>query len=168
MCTFGLSGCRVKPRRPHQTGPPGLAHDNPRAQTCTLMGSGASNTTKIPRPETPKQRNGGGRGEKKRQILAPHPSGAPPFAGRTLRGPHPSGLLPSGPHPTVKLAAVWPKSATPIVAKVGQLRLAKVGQSRSNKDGQKVGLAKVGLSPAPTSQARTTKRARLLPRAQGK
>ena len=30
MCTFGLSGCRVKPRRPHQTGPPGLAHDSPR------------------------------------------------------------------------------------------------------------------------------------------
>ena len=28
MCTFGLSGCRVKPRRPHQTGPPGLAHDS--------------------------------------------------------------------------------------------------------------------------------------------
>ena len=27
MCTFGLSGCRVKPWRPHQTGPPGLAHD---------------------------------------------------------------------------------------------------------------------------------------------
>ena len=25
-----LSGCRVKPRRPHQTGPPGLAHDSPR------------------------------------------------------------------------------------------------------------------------------------------
>ena len=22
MCTFGLSGCRVEPRRPHQTGPP--------------------------------------------------------------------------------------------------------------------------------------------------
>ena len=30
MCTFGLSDCRVKPRRPHQTGPPGLAHDSPR------------------------------------------------------------------------------------------------------------------------------------------
>ena len=30
MCTFGLSGYRVKPRRPHQTGPPGLAHDSPR------------------------------------------------------------------------------------------------------------------------------------------
>ena len=30
MCTFGFSGCRVKPRRPHQTGPPGLAHDSPR------------------------------------------------------------------------------------------------------------------------------------------
>ena len=24
MCTLGLSGCRVEPRRPHQTGPPGL------------------------------------------------------------------------------------------------------------------------------------------------
>ena len=30
ICTFGLSDCRVKPRRPHQTGPPGLAHDSPR------------------------------------------------------------------------------------------------------------------------------------------
>ena len=30
MCTFGLLGCRVKPQRPHQTGPPGLAHDNQR------------------------------------------------------------------------------------------------------------------------------------------
>ena len=29
MCTW-LSGCRVKPWRPHQTGPPGLAHDSPR------------------------------------------------------------------------------------------------------------------------------------------
>ena len=27
MCTLGLSGCRVKPL--HQTGPPGLAHDDP-------------------------------------------------------------------------------------------------------------------------------------------
>ena len=27
---MGLSGCRVKPRRPHQIGPPGLAHDSPR------------------------------------------------------------------------------------------------------------------------------------------
>ena len=26
MCTFGLLGCRVKPQRAHQTGPPGLAH----------------------------------------------------------------------------------------------------------------------------------------------
>ena len=25
-----FSGCRVKPQRPYQTGPPGLAHDNPR------------------------------------------------------------------------------------------------------------------------------------------
>ena len=33
MCTFGLSGCRVEPRRPHQTGPPGLAHDSENSKT---------------------------------------------------------------------------------------------------------------------------------------
>ena len=31
MCTFGLSG------RPHQTGPPGLAHDNPRTPNAALQ-----------------------------------------------------------------------------------------------------------------------------------
>ena len=30
MCTFRLSGCRVKPRRPGLVGPPGLAHDKQR------------------------------------------------------------------------------------------------------------------------------------------
>ena len=34
MCTFGLSGCRVKPRRPHQTGPPGL--DCPRTPNAHI------------------------------------------------------------------------------------------------------------------------------------
>ena len=38
MCTFGLSGCRVKPRRPHQTGPPGLAHDSPRTPNVHISG----------------------------------------------------------------------------------------------------------------------------------
>ena len=69
-------------------GPPGLAHDSPRTQTCTFERPGASNTTKIPR-KRPKERekrmkNCGGRGKKKREILGPHhsgphPSGAPPF-----------------------------------------------------------------------------------------
>ena len=35
MCTFGLSGCRVEPRRP-QTGPPGLAHDSPRTPNAHI------------------------------------------------------------------------------------------------------------------------------------
>ena len=59
MCTFGLSGCR------------------------TFQGPGASNTTKIPREdpqrEKRKERNGGGRGEKKREVLGPPPFGPPPF-----------------------------------------------------------------------------------------
>ena len=38
MCTFGLLGCRVKPRRPHQTGPPGLAHDSPRTPNVHISG----------------------------------------------------------------------------------------------------------------------------------
>ena len=39
MCTFGLSGCRVKPRWPHQTGPPGLAHDSPRTPNAHIQGT---------------------------------------------------------------------------------------------------------------------------------
>ena len=49
MCTFGLSGCRVEPRRPHQTGPPGLHTTARELQTRTFERPGASNTTKIPR-----------------------------------------------------------------------------------------------------------------------
>ena len=55
MCTFGLSGCRVKPRRPHQTGPPGLAHDSPRLQTCTFEGSRASKTPPKFHEKTPRE-----------------------------------------------------------------------------------------------------------------
>ena len=90
---------------------------------------------KTPR-ETQKERNGGGTGKKKREILGP------------LRGPTFSRIR--GP-----TKSVWPKSATPILAKVDQLRLAKVGQLRLAKVGlakvgqirmAKVGLAKVGLN----------------------
>ena len=70
MCTFGLSGCRVKPRR-------------------LFQGPGASNTTKIPRKD-PKEReeeknNVAGEGKKPRNF------GPPTLRGLTLLGstPHP-------------------------------------------------------------------------------
>ena len=105
---------------------------------------------KTPR-ETPRERNGDGRGKKKREILGPHPSGPHPsgpnfsgFGGPTLLGPTRGGSQ---------------KSETPIWAKVGMAKvghlvlakvgLAKVGQIRMAKVGQiflaKVGLAKVGF-----------------------
>ena len=64
MCTFGLLGCRVKPRQPHQTGPPGLAHDSPRTPNVHISGHLRFKTPpkfheKTPR-ETQKERNGGG------------------------------------------------------------------------------------------------------------
>ena len=34
----------------------GASHDSPRAQTCTVQGPGASNTTKIPRPQEREER----------------------------------------------------------------------------------------------------------------
>ena len=48
MCTFGLSGCRVKPRRPHKTGSPGLAHDTENSKCAHLTALALPNTTKIP------------------------------------------------------------------------------------------------------------------------
>ena len=73
MCTFGLSGCRVKPRRPVPSKTPPKFHK------------------KTPR-EGRKEEICGGRGEKSAKFLAPHPSGPHPS------GPHPSGRHPSGPH----------------------------------------------------------------------
>ena len=49
MCTFGLSGCRVKPRRPGLVGPPGFHTTAREPKRAQLMAPGASNTTKIPR-----------------------------------------------------------------------------------------------------------------------
>ena len=94
--TFGLSGCRVKLQRLWAREP----------QTRTFEGSGASNTTKIPREDTQREtkraRMGAGE-EKKREILGPPQIGAPPF-GAPPRAPpfgaHPSGPHPSGPHPS--------------------------------------------------------------------
>ena len=141
MCTFGLSGCRVKPRRPHQTGP--------------LEGSGTSNSTRRPPERDRNNETVAGKGRKKREILGPppfgappsgphpsgptlsgptlsgpHPFGAPPFRGPTLSGPHPSGPHPSGPHPSGPHPSGAPMGKTLKLAKVGlaKVGLAKVGQ----------------------------------------
>ena len=102
MCTFGLSGCRVKPRRPHQTGPAGLAHDSPRTPNVHISGPRRfkhhQNSTKKTKREEKRIKNCGGRGKKKREILGPHPSG------HHSSGPHPSGPHNFGP----SLFWVWP------------------------------------------------------------
>ena len=86
MCTFGLSGCRVKPRRPHQTGPPGLHTTTRELQTRTFERPGASNTTKIPR-EDPQ------RGKKRTNFVAGDGKKARNFGPPTLRAPWVSPLV---------------------------------------------------------------------------
>ena len=52
--------------------------------------------------------------------------------------------------------SVWPQSATPILAKVGQLRLAKVGQNFLAKVGfATVGISRLGVSPSDFSANHT-------------
>ena len=96
VCTFGLSGCRVKPRRPHQTGPPGLARQP--------EGPGASNTTKIPRKdpkrEEEERKMRREEGKKSAKFWAPHPSGLHPFGAlQTPFGAPPFGAPPFGAPP---------------------------------------------------------------------
>ena len=99
MCTFGLSGCRVKP----QTGPPGL-HTTTRTSKRAHLSVPALQTPpkfheKTPR-EIRKNEISGKREQKKREIL-----GLPPF------GPHPSGPHPPCPHQKQNWPnAVWPTS----------------------------------------------------------
>ena len=71
MCTFGLSGCRVKPRRLHQTGPP---------ENC----GGRRKKKKSAKFWAP-------------HPSGLHPSGLHP-SGLHFSAPHPSGPHPSGPH----------------------------------------------------------------------
>ena len=87
------------------------------------------------------------------------PFGAPPFGRRAQRGPpRLSSQSRDGWANRLKHQfwpkSSWPKSATQILAKVGQLRLAKVGQNLLAKVGlakvgqkrmAKVGMAKVGI-----------------------
>ena len=79
MCTFGLSGCRVKPRRPHQTGPPGLAHDSPRTPNVHIWTPWRfkhhQNCTKGAQERKKKENCCGRREKKSAKFWAPHPSG---------------------------------------------------------------------------------------------
>ena len=100
MYTFGLSGCCVNPG-----GPPGLhttAENSKRAHLrVRALQTPPKFNEKTPR-ETQKERNGGGKGKKKREIFGPPPFGASTLRGPNLAppfGPHPSGPHPSGPHP---------------------------------------------------------------------
>ena len=82
MCTFGLSGCRVKPRRLWGRR---ASHDNPRTP----------NDQKTPRKRDKKKKWRRNRKKKKREIFGPpHPSGFP-----TLREPTFSGSQSPQPHP---------------------------------------------------------------------
>ena len=97
------------------------------------------NSTEGPTRETQKERNGGGRGKKKRENF-----GLPTLLSPTLRGPtlrHPN----FGQSRSIKVAKVG--LAKVGLAKVGlaKVGLAKVGLAKVGL--AKVGLAKVGLSP---------------------
>ena len=139
MCTFGLSDCRVKPRRPHQTGPPGLAHDSRRTPLSAMALQHHQNSTKRP-PEREKERKW--RREKEKKRGAP-PFGAPPF-GAPLWGPHFFWVWPPtlwDPTMTPKILAKkldWPKLDWPKWA------LAKIGRAKTTM--AKNGLAKIGLA----------------------
>ena len=164
MCTFGLSGCRVKPRRPNQTGPPGLAHDSPRTPNVHISGHLAlQNTTKIPREDpqrdTKRAKRWREREEKARNFGPSHPSGPHQFgahpSGPTHRGPTwfgPIGVPPFGAPFWVEPR--WAKNTkTPKLAKVGE---AQLGHSETlncpksvkklAKVGQKVGQSRFGQS----------------------
>ena len=84
MCTFGLSGCRVKPQQPHQTGPLGLVRTRqPENSKRAHFRAPALQTPPKFHERTPRERKkneiSGGREQKKREILGLPPFWAPPF-----------------------------------------------------------------------------------------
>ena len=123
---------------PAASGPPGLHMTARELQTRTFEGSGASNTTKIPREDTQrdkKSENGAGEEKKARNFRLP-PFGAPPFnPPPTFSGFGPSPFKPplspclappSGPHHDTHTHIQidwpridWPKLDWPKVVKSG-------------------------------------------------
>ena len=129
----------------------GASHDSPRTPKTP-----PKKHKKTPR-ETQKERNGDGKGKKKRDFFGPPPFGAPPFGAPPFGAPPFGCLFFYALFFRLVVLFFGQKTETPILAKaglakVGQLRLAKVGlakvgigQSRPIRMA-KVGLAKVGIS----------------------
>ena len=138
--------------------PPGLHTTTRELQTCTFERTGASNTTKIPRKrptrEGEKNKNCGGKGKKKREILGPHrsgphpfgtpppPFGPPPFRAPILRSPTLRG--PTMTHTRSQNRYVqhwigqnwigqnwlWPKLALAVKTTMAKNGLAKIGSAK--------------------------------------
>ena len=136
--TIGMS-CEA----PAASGPPGLHTTTQELQTCTFEGSGASNTTKIPRKgptrEGEKNKNCGGRGKKKREILGPPTVRGPTLGAPPLRGPTLAGAHPSGPHPSG-----GPPFGAPLFLGLAPNPLGPHHDAKNI--GQKIGFAKIGLA----------------------
>ena len=149
--TFAHGVIVWKPRRPHQTGPPGLAHDSLRTPNVHISRPRRfkhhQNSTKGPRERKKKENCGGKREKKSAKFWDPHPSGlqtsrlhpsgptfsrfGPPPGASTFRGLHPSGAPPFKVQKfnIQKLAEVeigrsrnWPKS---------KLAEVEIGRSRN-------------------------------------
>ena len=139
MCTLGLSGCRVKPRRP------GLARTRqPENSKRTFERPGRfkhhQNSTRRPPEREEKNEFCGGTGKKKARNF-----GAPTFRGHTLRPPHPSNSHLSPPTRQLKthrknLNKKFQKTQTINSEKQKSLHTTKTSTLA------KVGLAKVSLA----------------------
>ena len=142
-----FSGCRVKPRRPHQTGPPGLAHDSPRTPNVDISGLRRFQhqiQRKDPKREKEERKLWREEG-KKREILGLHPLGPHPSGLPTLRGPtfskfgpppfeSPTLCRPKIHHPKIGGNRIgrsrnWPKSNWPNSKK--RAAEVEIGRSRS-------------------------------------
>ena len=95
MCTFGLSGCRVKPRR--LRGRRCFTRQPKNSKRAHFTAPAIQTPPKFHEKHPERHRNSetvAGKGKKKSEILGPPPFGAPPFRGPTLSGPHPFGAPP--------------------------------------------------------------------------
>ena len=81
----------MKPRRPHQTGPPGFAHDSPRTPNVHISGPPAlqtpPNSTKGHQEKERRKKIVAGGGKKSAKFWASHPSGLHPSRTPTLCHP---------------------------------------------------------------------------------
>ena len=148
-CCCCFCGCGCHCCCAHEWGPPGFHTTAQELQTCTFQAPPLQTPPKF-HEKTPRQkqkeRNGGGRGKKKREILGPPPFRAPPFGAPKWLFFCAFFILCSH----FFFEKEGQKTETPILAKVGLSKVGhpNFGQSRSIKVGQSrsIFLAKVGIS----------------------